>query len=134
MFAGSIFFHLHFKPFLCQCLSGHKKHTLTYTHTHAHTHAHAHTQYSYTRSHLCRTQSVPKVDNSTCLQYTRQMRHYISQTKCRYSGFSPLRSHPDSVVAISDPPSQYLLSMQPKRTDTRVHSQYRYTRTHLCRT
>ena len=44
------------------------------------------------------------------------MRHYISQTKSRYSGFSPLKSHPDSVIAISDPLSQYLTTMHPKHT------------------
>ena len=44
------------------------------------------------------------------------MRHYISQTKSRYSGFRPLKSHPDSVIATSDPLSQYLPTMQPKHT------------------
>ena len=57
------------------------------------------------------------------------MRHYISQTKSLYSGFSPLKSRPDSVIATSDPLSQYLLTMQPKHTHTK-HIQT-HTHTHI---
>ena len=60
------------------------------------------------------------------------MRHYISQTKSHYSGFSPLKSHPDSVIAISNPLSQYLTTIHPKHTYTHTHTHtYTYTHIHL---
>ena len=37
----------------------------------------------------------------------------VPKMKSCYSGFSHLKSHPDSVMAISDPLTQYLLPMQP---------------------
>ena len=35
--------------------------------------------------------------------------HFRLERSC-YSGFSPLKSHPDSVIMIADPLSQYLLT------------------------
>ena len=59
------------------------------------------------------------------------MKHYMSQTKNHYSGLSPLKSHPDSVVAISGHLSQYLIIMQPKHTSTQsVRTSPTQARTH----
>ena len=36
------------------------------------------------------------------------MRHYISETKSRYFGFSPLNRHSDNIIGILDPLSKFL--------------------------
>ena len=49
--------------------------------------------------------------------------HTSTRTRIeKYTGFSPLKNHPDSVIAISYPVSQYLLAMQPKYTHTHTHT------------
>ena len=46
----------------------------------------------------------------------------MSETKSHYSGFSLLKSHPVSVIMISDPLSQYLLTNTTKTyTDKHKH-------------
>ena len=85
-----------------------RKHTHTHTHTYAHARTHARIRArAHTHTHA-----------NTRRHTQGLMRQYMSQTKSRYSGFSPLKSHPDSVIAVLDPLIQYLRIMQPKETHT----------------
>ena len=72
--------------------------TLAHTHTHTHTRTQAQTHIR-TRTHIMRL-----------------------RTKIRYSGFSPLMSHPHSAIAISDHLSQYVFTPW-QHTHTHIHTQ-----------
>ena len=98
-------------------------HSLVYMHTHTHMHTHKHT-HTHTHTPALALAHTTHTDTHTHTHRGTDETLYVSDEK---SLLSPLKSHPDSVIMISDPLSRYLPTMQPKHTHTHVHI---HTHTH----